>query len=76
MDKDSVCNAGDVDSIHGSGRSPGGRHGNPLQDSCLENPMHREAWRAAVHRDIKSRRGHKESDTTGATEHKYHYIEK
>ena len=33
----------------GSGRSPGGRHGNPLQYSCLENPMDRGAWRAAVH---------------------------
>ena len=33
----------------GSGRSPGGGHGNPLQCSCLENPMDRGAWRAAVH---------------------------
>ena len=33
----------------GLGRSPGGRHGNPLQYSCLENPMDRGAWRAAVH---------------------------
>ena len=32
-----------------SGRSPGGGHGNPLQDSCLENPMERGAWRATVH---------------------------
>ena len=37
-----------------SGRSPGGRHGNPLQYSCLENPMDREAWQAAVHRVTKS----------------------
>ena len=32
----------------GSGRPSGGRHGNPLQDSCLENPMDREAWRVTV----------------------------
>ena len=45
-------NAGDVrdaGSIPGSGRSPGGRHNNPLQYSCLENPMDRGAWQAAVH---------------------------
>ena len=44
----------DVDSILGSGRSPGGGHGHPLQDSCLENPMDREAWWATVHRVEKS----------------------
>ena len=48
-DKESVYNAGDESSIPGSGRSPGGGHGNLLQCSCLENPMHREAWRATVH---------------------------
>ena len=37
-----------------SGRPPGGGHGNPLQYSCLENPMNREAWRAIVHRVAKS----------------------
>ena len=45
-------NAGDVrdaGSIPGSGRSPGGRHNNPLQYSCLENPMDRGAWQAVVH---------------------------
>ena len=36
-------------SIRGSGRSPGGGHGNPLQYSCLENPIDREAWWATVH---------------------------
>ena len=40
--------AGDSDSIPGSGRSPGEGHGNPLQYSCLENSMVREAWRATV----------------------------
>ena len=39
----------------GSGRPPGGGHGNPLQYSCLENPMGRGAWRAAVHGVAKSR---------------------
>ena len=39
---------GDVDSISGSGRSPGGENGNALQYSCLENSMDREAWRAVV----------------------------
>ena len=35
--KESICNAGDLASILGLGRTPGGRHGNPLQYSCLEN---------------------------------------
>ena len=50
--KESACNAGAVGgtgSISGSGRSLGGGHSNPLQYSCLENPMDREAWRATVH---------------------------
>ena len=38
----------DAGLIPGSGRSPGGGHGNPLQDSCLENPMDRGAWRTTV----------------------------
>ena len=46
--KESACNVGDPGSIPGSGRSPGGEHGNPLQCSCWENPMDRGAWRAAV----------------------------
>ena len=41
----SACSAGDPRSIPGSGRSPGGGHGNPLQCSCLDNPMDRGAWR-------------------------------
>ena len=52
--------AGDIrDSglISGSGRSPGGRHGNPLQYFCLENPMDRGAWWAAVHGVTESRQG-------------------
>ena len=42
--KASACNAGDLGSIPGSGRSPGEGNGNPLQYSCLENSMDREAW--------------------------------
>ena len=45
---------GDAGSIPGSGRSPGGGNGNPLQYSCLEHPMDRGAWRAIVHRVAKS----------------------
>ena len=47
--KNLPASAGDPTSISGSGRSPGGGHGNLLQYSCLENPMDRGAWRAAVH---------------------------
>ena len=63
MVKNPPANAGDVrDSglIPGSGRSPGGGHGNPLQYSCLENPMERGARRATV-------RGVSELDTSEAT---------
>ena len=52
--KESACNAGDLGSIPGSGRSPGGGNGNPLQYSCLENSMDRGAWRATVHGVAKS----------------------
>ena len=45
--------AGDPDLISGSGRSPGEGNGNPLQYSCLENPMNRGAWRATVHGVIR-----------------------
>ena len=47
--KESTCNAGDLGLILGLGRSPRGGHGNPLQYSCLENPMDRGAWQATVH---------------------------
>ena len=47
--KESACNAGDLNSIPGLGRSPGEGNGNPLQCSCLENPMDRGAWWATVH---------------------------
>ena len=63
MVRNPLANAGDlrdIGSIPGLGRSPGGRHGNPLHNSCLENPMDREAWRATV-------QSHKDLDVTGAT---------
>ena len=47
--KESACNVGDLDSIPGLGRPPGERNGYLLRVSCLENPMDREAWWAAVH---------------------------
>ena len=48
-DKESTCNAGDLGSIPGSGRSPGEGNGNPLQYYCLGMPMDRETWQATVH---------------------------
>ena len=53
--KASDYNAGDPGSIPGSGRPPGEGNGNPLQYSCLENPMDGEAWWAIVHGVTKSR---------------------
>ena len=47
--KESACNAGDLGLIYGSGRSPGEGKGNPLQYSCLRNPMDRGARQATVH---------------------------
>ena len=47
--KASAWNAGDPGSIPGSGRSPGEGNGNPLQYSCLENPMEGGAWWATIH---------------------------
>ena len=52
--KESTCNAGDLGSIPGLERSPGERHGSPLQNSCLENPMDRGAWWVTVHGVAKS----------------------
>ena len=61
--KNLPANAGevrDIGSFPGSGRSPGGGNGNPLQYSCLENPMDREVWQDTVH-------GVTESDMTEIT---------
>ena len=52
--KESDCSAWDMGLIPGSGRSPGEGSGHPFQDSCLENPMDRGAWWAAVHGIAKS----------------------
>ena len=52
--KNSACNAEDPSSIPGEERSPGGGNGNPLQYSCLEDPMDRGAWWATVHGITKS----------------------
>ena len=52
--KATAYNAGDLGSIPGSGRSPGEGNGNPLQYSCLENPMDGVAWWATVHGVVKS----------------------
>ena len=46
--KESACSVGDLGSIPGSERSPGEGNDAPFQYSCLENPMHRENWRATV----------------------------
>ena len=67
--KESACNAGDLGSIPGSGRSPGEENGNLLQYSCLGNPMDRGVWRATVHGVTK------ESDTTEATKQQQQNLE-
>ena len=54
MIKNQLADAGEVGSIPGSGRSPGGGHDNPLQDSCLENPMDRGVWWTTVQRVTNS----------------------
>ena len=53
--KESACNAGDLVSTPGLGRSLGEENAYPLQYSCLENPMDRGAWQATVHGVAKSR---------------------
>ena len=58
-------NLGDLSAIPGSGRSPGGGHGNSLQYSCLENPTDRGAWWATVQRVTKK------SDTSAVTKNAY-----
>ena len=62
--KASVCNAGDMGSIPGSGRIPGEGNDNPLQDSCLENPMDGGAWCPW---------GRKESDMTEQLHFHFHW---
>ena len=52
--KESTCSVGDLGSLSGSVRSPGGGNGYPLQCSCLENPVDRRLWWATVHGVAKS----------------------
>ena len=66
-DKESACDAGDLGSIPGSGRSPGEGNGCPLQYSCLENPMDRGAWRAAVPGVTKNQTQHTQCKTVTNT---------
>ena len=69
--KNLPANAGDIrdaGTIPGSGRSSGGGHGNPLQYSCLENPMHRGAWRATVH-GVTNSKAQLSSQTTKPATH-------
>ena len=66
---ESACNSGDLGSIPGPGRFPGEGNGNPLQYSCLENPMDGEAWWATVHGVAK------ESDTTEQLHFHFHFID-
>ena len=69
--KNPPFNAGDVrevGSVRGSGKSPGGEHGNPLQYSCLENPMDRGDWQAIVNRVTES---HTTEVTSQAGTHVY-----
>ena len=75
--KNPSANAGDirdVDSIPGSGRSPGGGHSNPFQYSCLENPTDRRAWWATVYRVAKSRTWLKQQHTSESYHHSYVHI--
>ena len=65
--------AGNADSIPGSGRSPGVRNGNPFQYSCLENFMDREAWWATVHGITNSQTRLKQLSTCHENKHTFYY---
>ena len=70
--KNPPANAGDIrdaGSITQSGKSPGGGHGNPLQYSCLENPMDRGPWQATVYMVTKSWTGLSQLSTA---QHSFH----
>ena len=61
--KESACNVGDLGLIPGLGQSPGEGHNNPLQHSCLENPMDKGAWRVTVYGVAKSQTRLKQLNT-------------
>ena len=74
MVKNHLANAGDITEvglIPGSGRSPGGGHGNPLQYSCLENPMDRGAWWATV---LGVAKGWTQVKQLSTAQHSYGYL--
>jgi len=71
--KESACNAGDMGSIPGLGRSPGGGHSNPLQYSCLENPVDRKSWWAVIHRIAKSQTRLRQPNTHAHLPIQYHF---
>jgi len=73
--KESTCHAGDLGLIPGWGRSPGGRNGNPLQYSCLENPMDRGTLPATVHGVTKSQTQLSDKHTLLKIEEIYVYVE-
>ena len=77
--KVSVCNAGELGSIPGSGRFPGEGNGNPLQYSCLENPMDGGAWCRLLSMGSEPGAGycpwgHKESDMTERLHFHFHMV--
>ena len=85
--KNPLASAGDIrnaGSIPGLGRCPGGGHGNPLQYSCLENPMDRRAWQATIHRIARSQTQLKQLSTHARIRNLYsnkifseaHYLER
>ena len=67
MVKNLPANAGDAGSIPGSGSSPGGGRGNPLQYSCLEDPVDRGAWWATMHGVTKSQTQLKQLSSSSST---------
>ena len=69
--KESACNAGDAGLIPGSGGSPGGGNGYPLQYSCLENSMDRGSWQATVHGPQRGRHNVAAEHATHTHEHRY-----
>ena len=72
--KDSTCSTGDQGSIPGSGRSPGEGNDNPLQCSCLENPMDRGAWWATVKTDTHTHFPNVNLSLASIKEHSDHFL--